>query len=398
MKRLRYFAILAFFGVFSACGAVAAAEPAALKEDVNEALAAFSAEMFRRVIEDEENAVISPLSAYFALAMAGLGAADETLTEFEAVLRMEIRAAAEALRGLIVHLLDVDGDTELNIANSVWFNNRFEILQVFEQDMENYFAAYAQARDFGPGAAATVDEINAWIYEETRGLIDRLIDEIDVDDLMFLINTLFVHARWEDQLQGAWVDDRNFYTADGVVIVPFLDFNHLAGLYFDRTSDFEAVLLPYNCGNLAMLVVRPTQVDIRQFVAENDLNSILDGLGHSYGVHVNMPKLDMEFEITLNQILEDMGLVQAFSEQACFPGLIGETIPPIYISEVLQNVRLLVNEEGTTAAAATSFRMILESGPLVRLNFNSPFIFAIYDLSTGIPLFMGVVDNPAAGR
>lgn len=103
----------------------------------------------------------------------------------------------------------------------------------------------------------------------------------------------------------------------------------------------------------------------------------------------------------MNDALKAMGLVQAFDpEKANFSAMGHAGADPLYIGNVLQKVKLIVDEEGTEAAAVTEVIMAAgcampEKQP-VELHFDRPFAYAVIDLATGVPLFQGVMESPAA--
>jgi serine protease inhibitor len=114
-----------------------------------------------------------------------------------------------------------------------------------------------------------------------------------------------------------------------------------------------------------------------------------------------MPELDIDFDFGLIEILQAMGLVTAFNRtSANLEGLVERLLPDerLYISDARQVVRLIVDSEGTEAAAVTVIRNNpFDSAPLppqLILDFNTPYIYTIYDMHTSIPLFIGIVDMP----
>ena len=364
------------------------------------AMADFSQELFRQVLllNDDENVVISPLSAYYALTMAALGANGVTLDEFANLLRREPVDLAPELAGLAQSLMSVGGRTMLNLAGSVWVNDEFTVHPSFNRVMTDYFSAPAFPRDFS-NEEALLAEINAWIYDKTNGLIGEMIDEIPADAVMYLINTLYMLARWSDAFYPMTKTVRTFTPENGETRrVDFVNTRTVA-LDVRVTNAYEAVLLPYDCGRLGFFMVRPTNgTPIREFAANHNLANTFARLEQRDEVRVFMPTLDKEFDIEMNDMLKAMGLVTAFTQNADFMGLVEYSPEPIEISTVQQAVRIIVDAYGTEAAAATVVEMIAGSArpqpePLV-LDFNTPYIYAIYDLMTGVPLFMGVVDNP----
>lgn len=108
-----------------------------------------------------------------------------------------------------------------------------------------------------------------------------------------------------------------------------------------------------------------------------------------------LPKFKFSYENILNDELIDMGMGIAFRPAADFSGIGGER--NLLISEVKHKSFVEVNEEGTEAAAVTSVGMELTSaGPQVYVfNVDRPFLFAIREMTTGLILFIGQVNDPS---
>ena len=360
---------------------------------LNLAIANFSQSMFNQVLAvGDENAVISALSAYYVLAMVAQGAAGQTLEEFEQVLGFDPRFLAHELQSLAEDMMYTREETMLNIAGSVWVHDDQTVNAAFNRAMEVYFAAPAKSRDFF--APETIPEINRWVYENTEGLIDSIVDELDPYAVMLLINALYFKGQWENIMH---YNPNIFRTTSGESIA--MDFLSTAAADFQiaQTPQFEAALLPYSCNRFGFLLVRPTDgTPVREFAATHSFANVLTQLEFDHAT-IQMPGLDLSYDIKLNDILQNMGLVSAFdSATANFSELI-YTGYPLEISRVLQEVRIILDRYGTEAAAVTSVAIpdsFVPPVPTIDLIFNTPYMYAIIDMVTGIPLFMGVVDNP----
>jgi len=70
----------------------------------------------------------------------------------------------------------------------------------------------------------------------------------------------------------------------------------------------------------------------------------------------------------------------------------------LYITKVIHQAFIEVNEEGSEAAAATAVVMGTKSAPIRLAEFKAdrPFIFLIRHKATGSILFLGRITNPAA--
>ena len=384
-------------------GAPPAEPPAPLELDINfgfnadstqnHAITNFSQNMFNQVLATgEENAVISALSAYYVLAMVAQGAAGQTLAEFDQLLGFSSHALPRELESLTLNLTLPHWDTTLNIAASVWVHDQQTVNTAFNRTMETYFAAPAKSRNFF--APETVPEINQWVHDNTEGLIESIVEELDPDAVMLLVNALYFKGQWANAMHYT---PNTFRTEAGESIAMDFISTEASTLQVAQTPQFEAALLPYNCGRFGFLLARPTNgLLVRDFAAAYSFADILASLHYAHAT-IQMPGLDFAFDIELNDILQNMGLVSAFNfGTADFSELIYTNIP-LEISRVLQKVRILVDRYGTEAAAVTAVEVWMRSGRPPRtidLIFNTPYMYAIVDMSTGIPLFMGVVDNP----
>jgi len=227
-----------------------------------------------------------------------------------------------------------------------------------------------------------------------------MIKEIDPDTIMLLLNTLYLSARWSRAFNPMEESIDVFYPAHGEPIqVPFLSTASHINLSVSVSDYYESVFLPYDDGRLGFFLVRPTDgANIREFAANHNIMTIRDRREEQREVKVSMPALEKEFDITMNEQLQAMGLTLAFDDNLSnLSGLVEETMLfPVYISEVRQKVRIQVHSEGTEAVAATAVIVSEDEGQHqpIELIFNTPYIYLIYDIETSTVLFIGVVDTP----
>jgi len=92
--------------------------------------------------------------------------------------------------------------------------------------------------------ATFVDEINDWISKATEGQIDKMLSEIDMDMLAYIISALY--------FKGTWTEE---FDIEKTVSVPF------AG------DGYKAVRLPYGDGEMAMYCILPDEdTSINDFI------------------------------------------------------------------------------------------------------------------------------------
>ena len=390
---------LAIF-LFCGQGVAAFAEDA---DGQNPAVADFSWKLLAQAAESgDQNIVISPISAYMALAMVAAGAGGDTAEQFGAVLGADVSALPGNCAQLSKALAETKGSTILKIANSGWLDESFtadsDYLKAISGDMDADVFVRALAAD------ATREEINKWVSDATQTLIPTLLDEnLPEGTALALINTLYLKGTWSAEFDANDTADDVFHPAGGAdVTVPFLTAPEREQSYL-KANGAEGVLLPYDDGKTALIALRATDGRSARELAQALTPEAVDALIASSAqtlMTLSLPKFTLSYSMTMNEALKAMGLSLAFDpDGADFSGMGASPDGSIFISEVLQKVRIGVNEKGTEAAAATIAEMkataILQTDEPMVLKMDSPFVYAVVDLQTGIPLFLGCLDDPS---
>ena len=360
----------------------------------------FSIELFKNSVKKGENSLISPASVFLALGMTANGAGDETLNSFTTVLGKNDLTMDELNQGYKAYsdeLTKKRGSTVLNIANSIWLRDEFIPKAEFLQSNADYYGAAARKLDFND--KASIDVINNWVKQNTNNLIDKIIDKIDHDEVMHLINALYFKAKWEKPFnmeRKASQDD--FYLSNGKTQTA--TFMHLTDqLDYIHAMSASAVLLPYNDGRFALLAILPDKgIALDEYIKTFDENTIPDLLsrGTTTDVSLTFPKFKTTGEFELKDALKTIGLGIAFDKYKAEFSKMGIINEKLYISSVKHKTFLQVDELGTEAGAVTDVAIKAGGIPMdiQTLVFNRPFVYAIIDTRTSLPLFLGTMENP----
>ena len=411
MKRL--FTILALGILLTAASCqqenVDNGEPKTINLDEKSALLieadnAFGLEIFQKIRENsaEENIMISPLSISVALAMAYNGADGDTKTEMEKTLKLYGLTPAEinaSYKQLIAALQSVDEKVVFELANAIFNKNGFAVKPDFLEINKNNYDAEVSSLDFDSPLA--VETINNWVATKTHDKILSIIDRLNPEDRMVLLNAVYFNGIWKTEFEKEGTKLRYFTMKNGnSVEVPMM--NKEDKLEYTSNSLFEAVKLPYGKGQYNMIVMLPSinknsQNIINELSAEN-LKKWATEFKTEEHVVVTMPRFKFAFETGLNEVLKEMGMPKAFSEQADFTKISDKE--DLFISSVRHKSFIDVNENGTEAAAVTSVTIgTTSAGPgdsiqKIYFTVDKPFVFAITEKDTGAILFMGEVQNP----
>ncbi len=360
----------------------------------------FSYELFEQSMS-EDNPVLSPVSAYLALGMAGTGAKGATLSEFQQVLGTDLDCIPHSLMSTLPR--DMEG-MKIALANSVWVDDDFEAEKDYLVEIDSFY--FSEVYRATLSVPQTMQDMNAWINENTNGLIPTLVEEpLDKDVMLALFNTIYFKGEWEKAFSEKDTQERDFYREDG--IAEQVEMMHLYGekLQYVNTEESVGVVLPYKDENMVFVALMPaitgnqTVREMYENMEWSDICAILQEEKYT-PCNLQLPKFEVTFERKLNSSLQAMGLKKAFDGAQADLSAMGKTKDGtnIFIDLVFQKAVVIVDEEGTEAAAVTQVLVTKEScvieEPPVNIFFNEPFLYMIVDKEKEIPLFMGIMDNP----
>ncbi|HQC64445.1 MAG TPA: serpin family protein [Anaerolineaceae bacterium] len=365
----------------------------------------FAIDLYQRLVDKEGNLIYSPFSIYQALLMTYAGAEGETAQQMMDVLGVtdnnEIHNVMNALKLTLQAepTYTIEGMQPLifNIANALWVQKDFHFEQTFlDKLMANYAAGLALV-DFNKPDEAR-DLINHWVEVRTNEKIKELIPTGMLNEMtrLVLTNAVYFKGAWTNRFDPARNTQEEFTSLDGAISKVEMMNNSFTGAAFVE-KDYSVVSLPYEGGNFAMMAVLPEDFASFQTTMNADLlNEILEKLTESHTmVHLTMPKFSFESSIDLGETLPAMGMSDAFDiNNADFSGMTGGK--DLYISDVVHQAFIDVNEDGTEAAAATMVSMAPTSmpGEAITLRLDRPFIYLIYNTQTNAVVFMGHVVAP----
>jgi serpin B len=363
----------------------------------------FALDLYGILKTTKGNLFYSPFSISVAMAMTLAGARGETETQMEQVLhldlpRTQVHTALARLQATIASV-EQEGNVELSVANRLWPQQRYAFLEEFLDLVRECYGVTIEALDFGDAERAR-ETINAWVEENTEGKITDLIGPGVLDALtrLVLTNAIYFKGNWAKRFDQGDTTEEMFWTSrtehtSAAMMTQVDRFGYSA-----REPGLQILELPYAGNQLSMIVLLPKQVDgisdLENALTEENLGRWTSHLSQRE-VAVHLPRFTVRSQFGLEGVLQSLGMENAFGD-ADFSGMDGTKA--LYISAVIHQAFVDVNEEGTEAAAATAVvmavRSIPEPPPVFRA--DHPFIFVIRENRTGSILFLGRVSNPCS--
>jgi serpin B len=369
---------------------------------------AFAFDLYQVLRDTAGNLFYSPYSISLALAMTYAGARGETAEQMADTLHFVLPQDTlhQAFSDLVLELdhrgegaRGKDGEGfRLNIVNDIWGQKDFKFLSEFLDVLAENYGAGMRILDFVNAPEESRLTINEWISKQTEGRIEDLIprDVINALTRLVLTNAIYFNAAWQFPFAEHATHDGVFYLLDGgEITVPMMRETNRFG--FVEGNGYQAIELPYDGGELSMVILLPQAGRFEAFEKALDTQKVNEIIGRieRQQVKLMMPGFEFDSSFNLKETLEAMGMPVAFSPGADFSGMTGER--GLFIYEVIQKAFVSVDEAGTEAAAATAVVMAEAlPPPPIEVNVDRPFIFLIRDIETGTILFIGRVLNPVA--
>ncbi len=359
----------------------------------------FAFDLYARLRREEGNLFLSPYSISTALAMTYAGARGETERQMADVLRFSL--LQERLHPAFAALLLSDKATkdesnyQLHVANALWGQTDYGFLEAFLTLTRKHYGAGLREVDFARATEQARQTINDWVEAQTERKIKELLQRGDIDSATALVltNAIYFKGDWAQQFDKERTQDAPFrINAKETVTLPMM---YQSGTFgFAALDDLSILELPYNRDTLSMVVLLPNAVDGLEGVETSLNRENLDrwlGLLREQTVRVSLPRFAIGARFDLGRTLAAMGMTDAFCSKADFSGMTGRR--DLFISKVIHQAEVEVNEEGTEAAAATAVVM-KKSAVSTTFVADHPFLFLIRNKQTGTILFMGRVVNP----
>ena len=355
----------------------------------------FSVRLFQECLQEGENTLISPLSVICAISMAANGAEGNTQEQMEQACGLSVEELNAYLNAFISQLPEEEA-YKFTLANSIWFkeDEGFQVYPEFLQKNEGYYKAQLYEVPFGP---ETVEQVNAWVNQNTDGMIPGILDDMSEDDVMYLVNALAFEAEWQKIYREDQIWDREFAREDGTTVEAEFMYSE-EGLYLED-EHAQGFLKYYEGGDYAFAALLPeegmTVSDYVDSLTGEGLYETLDGVLNEK-VMAAIPKFECAYNIEMSDALKAMGMTDAFDSQAAdFSGI---SDLPLYMDRVLHKSFLAVDEKGTRAGAATAVAMdagaAMEEPHIVHL--DRPFVYMLIDCETNQPVFIGTMMDVSA--
>lgn len=350
--------------------------------------------------DESENRVYSPLNVYMALSMlAELTDGNSRAQILELLGSESMEELREQATVLWKANYNDDGATTTVLASSLWLDEDINFVQPTLDTLADIYYASSYRGQMGS------DEVNkalqSWLNEQTGGLLEEQASqtELDAQTLMALATSIYFRAKWSSEFSEGMTEEKTFHAPDGDMTC---DFMHQGGSDTYYWGDrFSAVKKRFEGGEAMWFILPDEGATPEQLLNDPQVMEFLLQKGEWANnkhliVNKAIPKFDVVSQLDLCDGLKELGITDVFDWEASDFSPMTTDLDEIFLSQVKHDARVMIDEEGCTAAAYTVMAMAGAGMPPkeeVDFVLDRPFLFAItgYD---NLPLFVGVVNQP----
>ncbi|MEM3026902.1 MAG: serpin family protein, partial [Thermoproteota archaeon] len=323
----------------------------------------FAFKLYSELIKTESgNIFYSPYSVFSALAMTYEGARGETADEMKTVFSFpESNMLRPNFAAIYNRINEAAKEYELRTGNALWVQKDFPFLEDYLKTVEDYYGGKAAILDFINEAEKSRETINTFIEEQTNHKIKDLIPPGVLDEYtrLVLTNAIYFKGDWKIAFNESLTSEEDFWVEPNrAVKVQMMHMrpNETIRFNYADTGDVQIIELPYKGENVSMIIMLPKDFEaFESSLTPEKLDEYKAEMKEDKLDEICLPKFELETKYFMQQTLSALGMPTAFSGKADFSGMTGGR--DLFISEVIHQAYVKVDEKGTEAAAATAVIM-----------------------------------------
>lgn len=349
-----------------------------------------------------DDLVYSPFSIAAALSILWRGATGTTEQQLRSALRYPNNVPDATINQLfgskLTTLTEPDRGVNVDFSSTLFGETDLRLIKNYFQDLQNFYSSSVLGVDFNDPQKAQ-DGINKWVRAQTKGRIPTILTQPPSPNTkLIMANAIYFKGNWEFPFNEEATRPRDFTVNPGEIRQIPMMYN-IMSLPHVKSEQFgaEMIGLPYEKGDFGFFIILPLEEgeqglrNWERSLSRQAVDTMISQMNVS-DVAVTMPRLKMDHKMTLSPVLAGMGICNVFIPNQAELTKISFNEQNLYVSDMIHQATLEVNERGTVASAATSTTATRHTPKQFRA--TRPFMFLIRDNDHGTPLFVGRVVRP----
>ena len=345
----------------------------------------FTRDLLISFSKDKGNIVLSPYSILVLLCMAAESTDTETKEQILNIISKD-RPYSETKDAISELTRELSKDPIMRVANALCVNAK--IADTIKEDFKDNLTKDFDAKIFD--SKNIVNDVNKWVSEKTKGMIKQIADPSVKNMLACLMNAVCFDAKWQEPYEEYDICEDDFTNYDGSVSeVTMMSSSEYGYIKNERLQGF---VKPYKGNRYSFMALLPEKEPydgLLDCLKDLDFSKLFKEKQNTE-VRVDMPEFKHDFSKNLTEYLEKLGMEKIFTPSADFSPMTDEWVKA---EGIIHKAHIEVDRKGTKAAAVTAMYAFAGCAsffeiPYIRL--NRPFIYAIMNNETGLPVFAGI--------
>jgi len=292
-----------------------------------------------------------------------------------------------------------NSNVALSLANGAFVDKSVDLKERFMDLLKITFLATVQQESFKENPNLAREDINQWVEQQTHGWIEDFLqpDQVTVFTKLILVNALFFKGEWLEKFDANLTEDGSFQCLAPNTIQTVKMMKRVGKVPFAAVDDLQAKVLwlPFSDNITELAIILPNTKDglpaLEQLLRSNT-SRLFDVLRNSRGeeteVTLSIPRMNVSSVMDLKNIL-----IETFKMEDLFDYSKADFTPMtsasgLAVSSVVHKAEFEMNEEGATAAAATSVEASVRSLQQTLFTVDRPFLLVLHGPQK-MPMFMG---------
>lgn len=368
---------------------------------MEKSLLRFTEELYAAVVSSQKgsfhNTCLCPYSVYTALSCILCGCDGETRTQLAKTLHLPETGICKESAGVLKKMITCGSEVEISSANGVFIESSAHIHNNFVSEIKELFHSEVKNVDFSKHPENARREVNQWVSGATHHKITELLPQgtVTCDTKLVLGSAMYFKGAWEVPFNPDETTNGEFHKlGGGTCPVKMMRRKGYFNIEEEIVDGVIGLKLPFKDTRYELLIMLPRDNGefpnfVHQICNTSKLQEILETPFHSQMAHVTVPrfKLSMNPSLGLKDTLKSMGVQKLFADA----DLRKIADMPLFVSDVVHQAVLEVNEAGAVAAAAAG-ACVANRAMLRPIEFcaDHAFVVAVIVDKT-VPLFIGHV-------
>lgn len=341
-----------------------------------------------------DNTVISPLAVQMAMGFAINGAKGVTQSAIIDKVGMETSVLNNYLKIYIEEApKDVRGN--INFVNAIWLNSintGLDLNSSYKDKVIEYLNAEIKQEPFSAGCEKV---INGWVAETTDGMVNKVVNKVDLTNWFYTINIATFDMDWETTYNVNDIEKKTFNNAKKTTSDVEM-MSSIESLYIEDNGA-TGFIKNYYIPRYKFIAILPDEkANLEEYVNNLDYRKLIKLLESAENVNVkaSIPSFVTYKTVDISKTLVNIGLSSIFKSDADFSGMLKEGMAT-KLWKMYHTSKITVGKKSSegviTSNVSNNKKKDVSYDKEVVL--DRPFLYMIFDSEESIPIFIGTMNN-----